>query len=427
MAYNKSLLIISPHFPPINGADMHRVRQSIGYFEQFGYIPTVVCVEPSKVETQKDMLLLKTIPENIAIIKVNAFSVSITRKFGLGALALRSIIFYFLKVNQLLKTKKIDLIYFSTTAFPVLVLGRYWKWKFGVPYIIDMQDPWHSDYYKNKPKNEQPAKYWFSYRLNKFLEPIAMKNVNGIVSVSAGYCEMLQNRYANIKPKMCTVIPFGAFEKDYEHIKTNNIKIDKTIIRYIGRGGADMKIALQIIFSAFKIGLLKYEKLFSSIKIEFIGTSYAHTNGQKTIEPLAIEMGLQDYVEEYPERISYFDTLQKLNDADILIMPGSDDINYTASKLYPYILSKKPILAVFSNTSSVIQIIEATNAGEYVSFDSKNLQINQLANELVEKWKKMLEKIPYTPDTNWVAFEPYTAKEMTRKQAAFFDSILSLV
>lgn len=420
----KSLLIISPHFPPVNAADMHRVRQSVGYFEQFGYVPTVVCVDASKVESYQDNWLLQTLPKNLEIINVNAFSTSWTRKFGLGALALRSIFFYFFQVNKLLKAKKFDLIYFSTTAFPVLILGRYWKWRFGVPYIIDMQDPWHSDYYQNKPKSEQPAKYWFSYRLNKFLEPIAMKKVDGIVSVSAGYCTMLQQRYVNIKPEMCVVIPFGAFEKDFENIVLEPEKTGKTIIRYIGRGGADMKTALKIIFEALKIGLDKYPDLFSKIKMEFIGTSYAHQNGQKTIEPLAIEMGLQHYVFEIPERISYQESLQKLASASMLIMPGSDDINYTASKLYPYILSKKPILAVFSNTSSVVEVLENTKAGEYVGFSTQKPQILLLANKLVEKWKNILQQIPFSPNTNWQAFEPFTAKEMTKKQANFFDKVL---
>ena len=28
----------------------------------------------------------------------------------------------------------------------------------------------------------------------------------------------------------------------------------------------------------------------------------------------------------------------------------------------------------------------------------------------------------YRPETNWATFEPYTAKEMTRKQCEIFDS-----
>jgi hypothetical protein len=78
-------------------------------------------------------------------------------------------------------------------------LGAYWKKKHGIPYVIDMQDPWHSDYYKNKPKAERPKKYWISYRLNKYFEPIAMKNVDGLISVSKAYIDTLKQRYPQLQ------------------------------------------------------------------------------------------------------------------------------------------------------------------------------------------------------------------------------------
>ncbi|MFN0047966.1 MAG: glycosyltransferase [Cytophagales bacterium] len=427
----KKLLIISPHFPPTNAADMHRVRQSLWYFETLGWMPTVICVNEKYVETSQDPLLCHTIPSNLLVFKTRAFSTNWTKKIALGSLALRSLFFFFFKGNKLLHSQKFDLVFFSTTQFPVLILGRYWHWRFGVPYIIDMQDPWHSDFYQNKPKSEQPSKYWFSYRLNKFLEPIAMKSVSGIISVSQGYCDILQSRYANINPQNCTVIPFGAFEKDFEiaagleYKAKTNIQKSKINILYIGRGGADMATSLQIIFKAFKIGLEKNNLLFSGVHITFCGTSYAKAgSGTKTIAPLAEKLGLSAFVTETTNRIPYFESLQKLMEADILIIPGSSDPNYTASKIYPYILAKKPILAIFSKTSSVIEVLKCTHAGEFITFDIDNIDVEDSAKNLLTKWEAMLIKLPYTPDTNWEAFRPFTALEMTKKQVAFFDEIL---
>ena len=40
--------------------------------------------------------------------------------------------------------------------------------------------------------------------------------------------------------------------------------------------------------------------------------------------------------------------------------------------------------------------------------------------------KDLLEKIPFVPDTDWNAFEPYSAREATRKQVTFFNQILGL-
>ena len=135
---------------------MHRVRQSVCYFEDFGWKPTIVSVDEKQVEGVEDPLLLKSLPKGLEVIRVKAFSSKWTRKIGLGALALRSLYFYFKEVNAVLKKDSFQLVYFSTTQFPVLILGRYWKWRFKIPYVIDMQDPWHSTYYQDKPKAEGP-------------------------------------------------------------------------------------------------------------------------------------------------------------------------------------------------------------------------------------------------------------------------------
>ena len=168
-------------------------------------------VNPIYSDFQQDSLLLETVPSNIKIVKVKAFSKKWTGKLGLGSISLRALYFYRKKVNELLSTEKFELIYFSTTQFPVMILGSYWKKKFGIPFIIDMQDPWHSEYYQDKPKSERPKKHWFSYRLNKFLEPIAMQKVDGLISVSKGYLDTLIARYPRLNDLPKRVITFAAF------------------------------------------------------------------------------------------------------------------------------------------------------------------------------------------------------------------------
>jgi hypothetical protein len=306
-----------------------------------------------------------------------------------------------------------------------------------------MQDPWHSDFYENKPKHERPKKYWFSYHLNKTLEPIAMKQVDGIISVSQGYCDMLQERYPNIKPENCTVIPFGAFDKDFEVLEQPAINSfinqnlenhfgattahNKIKCVYVGRGGADMAKALRIIFGGFKLGLELKPDLFTKISFQFVGTSYAPgQQGIKTIAPVAEQFGVQDFVTESPARVPYFTSLALLKNADLLIIPGSEDPNYTASKLYPYIMSKKPLLAVFSATSSVVSILKDTKAGEFITFepdfDAETLAI--LQQQFYEKLANIIIQLPFMPNTNWQAFEPYTAERMTEKQVDFFKKVI---
>lgn len=427
----KKILIISPNFPPINAADMHRVRQSLLYFPGMGWEATVVAVEPRFVEMSEDPVLLETIPPTSKIIRIKAFDAKYTRKIGLGSLGYRSLWFYLKTCNNLIRKERFDLVYFSTTAFPVMVLGRYWKRKFGIPFIIDMQDPWRNDFYLDKPKHQRPPKFFLAYNMDKYMEAFAMKKVDGIISVSPGYPKTLMERYENIQPAMCEVIPFGGASIDFEVLEKAGIvnplfkKSPDTInFAYIGRGGHDMQLAVSGIFSALKKGVEKNSRLYSKLRFYFVGTSYAADgHGDKTIAPVAETYGVAGQVVEITDRLPYFTALQVLKSADILIIPGSTDTNYTASKLYPYILANRPLIAVFNKNSTVVDILAATRAGSCVTFNNDD-DPEALGEKVLSALDEYLEKIPFTPATDWKAFEPYSAREATRKQVMFFEKIL---
>ncbi len=421
------MLIISPYFPPSNAADSQRIRISLSYFKDFGWEAEVVCVNQKYSEIPKDKLLLQSIPVDTIIHQVKAFSKKWTAKFGLGSLALRSLWFYRKEVMLLLQAKKYDLVYFSTTQFPLCVLGVYWKNRFGIPYVIDMQDAWHTNYYQDKPKQERPRKYWFSYRLHKYLEPVAMKNCDGLISVSPDYITTLHQRYPQLKTKPSAVIPFGAFEKDFAiAAKNQNVcppavqfNSKKINVVYVGRGGADMKIAVQLLLYAIKEALENEAEVFKQFHFYFIGTSYApKALAKPTIFPLAQQFGLEDQVTEITDRIGFYSTINTLLAADALFIPGSDDPQYSASKIYPYILTKKSILAIFNLESPAIDIFKEFNVKHVYNYQQAtkdNLQ--NFFKSLLNSGQKQQQ---YNPD----ALKKYAVQQMVLNQCLLFDEVV---
>lgn len=421
----KKVLIVSPHFPPVNAADMHRVRQSLPYFKQFGWEPTVLYVAPEYVEMSKDQLLLESLPSNIRLVPVKAYTTTYTRKIGLGNLGLRAFRQLYKAGNKLLREQKFDLVYFSTTVFASMPLGPLWKKKFKVPFIVDMQDPWRNDFYLTVPKEEQPPKFWFAYRLNKYLELFTIPKVDGLIAVSQGYIETLKSRYPKIANNPTRTLTFGAAVKDFEFIDSYEISVSiplnesDTNLVYIGRGGHDMAKSLNVIFEAFKKGLETNEN-FKRFKFWFIGTSYAPDGqGKKTIKPIAEQCGVADYVIEVTDRKPYFEVLTLLKKADVILIPGSEDSNYTASKLYPNILAKKPMLCVFHSNSSVVQIVKDLNAGQVVLFNKE-----EAIENCVKQFETIAAQLPYEPNTRWDRFESFTARSMTEAQCDFFDLVI---
>jgi hypothetical protein len=402
---------------------------SLPYFREFGWDAEVVTVDPLYADMPRDELLLKSIPADIKIHLVKAFSKKWTSKFGLGSIALRSLLFYKRKVSRLFLERKFDLIYFSTTQFPVCILGTYWKKHFNVPYVIDMQDPWHSDYYLNKPKHEQPSKYWFSYRLNKYLEPIAMNNVDGLISVSDSYVNDLRARYPQIKSIPGTTIPFGAFAPDLK-IATDNKSVFEPILDtnainvvYVGRGGADMKNSVSVLFKAFVTGLKNEPVLFEKIKFHFIGTSYAPVGeGKASLLPIAAKFGIDDHVIEITDRISFYHTLVTLQTADALFIPGSDDPKYSASKIHPYLLTKKPLLAIFNSKSPALTILNACGADYAYSYDVTT-EIESKINDFL---KKVINSTIGEQNYRTNILQKYSSEITTKLQCELFNQVIKI-
>ena len=429
----RTILIVSPHFPPINAPDMQRVRMGLPYFAEFGWRPVVLAVDPQYVEFAQDPLLLETIPSSVPIRRVPALPARWTRKAGIGNLGLRALPFLYRGGVELIKEYKVDLIFFSTTMFTTMVLGRLWKDRLGVPFVVDMQDPWVSDYYDSKPRSERPPKYWLAQRMHKLLEPWTMRKLDGVIAVSHAYHETLCQRYPKIHPDWCQTIPFGASRLDYEiaaklNEKNPYFRRGDGLVHgvYAGVLGKVMKRTCEAICLAFRMGLDQYPELFSKVRLHFVGTNYGtDRRAMTTIQPIAEKIGLGEYICEDPRRIPYFAVLNLLRDADFLLVPGSDNPQYTASKIYPYILARKPLLAVFHEQSSVVEVLRATRGGEVATFDTDST-VGDIAHSLMLQWADLLRRLPYTPSTDWAAFEPYTAREMTRRQCELFDRVMEM-
>jgi len=417
----KNVLIVSPHFPPVDLPDMHRVRLSLPYFREFGWQPTVLTVAPRFVEGAREPLYRQ--PDS-PVVRTAALPARWTRLAGLGNLGLRAFPFLYSAARRMLARGAFDLVYFSTTVFTAVPLGRLWKQRFGIPFVVDMQDPWVNDYYDRRSEARRPPKYKIASRLHRMLEPWSMPAADGLISVSRGYIDALASRYPALDGKPGMVLPFGAASEDFERLRPAgpNRFFDPgggaIHVVYAGRGGEDMWPALRLVFAALATGLRELPGVFRRLRLHFIGTDYAPAaHARKSIEPLAESMGVAAQVHEYPGRVPYFEALQTLRDAHMLLLPGSDDPQYTPSKLCPYIWARKPLLAVLHPSSGAYQVAMSANAGKVVTLDG--------GGALYPAWREILNDLSRPPQTDWRVFERFSAREMTRCQCEFFDRVLA--
>ena len=419
------ILIISPFFPPNNTPDLQRIRILLPHFIEKGNQIAILRILPKYNEAPIDNFLQKTIPVTVKIFSVKSLNVKLTRKIGLGNIGIRAFYYLLKKGNQIIKQFNPDIIFFSTTVFTILPLGVIWKKKFNIPFVIDMQDPWRNDYYLSRPKNERPPKFFLYYNLNKKLEAYTVPKCNGFVSVNKKYIETLKYRYKESFTAQTLVMPIGAAINDFQLIEKIKIPVPVNYdnqyysLVYTGVIPDNMLFSIECIFIAVK----KYNYINTKkIKLYFIGTNYTPPHLQKPkLNRLIKKYNLQNYVTEQTQRVSYFQAIMLMKKADILLLPGTYDNDYTASKLFPYILSKKIFLLIFNKKSELKHIVQKLTNLPFIGFDDKD-NINIIADKVYKTLNTLINNFNYK--INWSQFDKFTSKVMADKLLSFFDEII---
>jgi hypothetical protein len=430
----RRLLIVSPHFPPVNAPDMQRVRMSLPYYAANGWDPVVLAVHPDDVAATREPELCATYPKSICVILVRAWALRWTRLFGVGNLGLRAWFPLLAAGTRLLRREKFDLVLFSTTQFITLTLGSHWRRRFGLPFVIDLQDPWRTDYYERAGAPVPPGgkKYLLARLLARTFEQGTYRRAGGFMSVSARYLTDLVQRYPWFAAKPQATIGFGATASDFELLRTRAVvaplgarQPDEIRFVYTGAAGPIMPHALNVLFAALR----SYRECVPAarrFRFHFLGTSYvAKGQGRHSVLPVARDWRVDDLVFEVPHRIGYFESLQALADAEALLLLGSSDRAYSPSKLYLYYLSGKPMLSVVFRNSYLMDLLTELNCSTIAAFDLESPHDDAYA-EIHRFFDLALAGFPATtqPRRNDALFNrSYLAETLTARQCALFDQV----
>jgi hypothetical protein len=422
---SKKILILYPHFPPSNLAGVHRARLFAQHLPSFGWEPTILTVHEKYYEEKLDFNLEKLLPNDLRIEKVNAFSVKNVRL--IGDIGLRGFFQLYKKAKNLLKKEEFDFLYIPIPSFYCALLGRMLHSSTQIEYGIDYIDPW----VHNFPGSEKIfSRHWFSTKLAKFLEPIAIKKASLITGVAEGYYQPVLDRNPHLKSIVTGAMPYGGEVKDHEILSTLNIetylfkKNDKIQFVYAGAMLPKSYIPLEKIFEKIKADKL----LFENVEFHFIGTGKrANDKESFNIKPLAEQYGLwNEIIFEYPARIPYLDVLVHLDIADGVFILGSTEPHYTPSKSYQAVLSHKPILAVLHSSSTAVQVLQKSKAGTVLAFNGEDdvEKIKTNFSQMFSEWTKFKDAFNFL-DVNMEEFNKFSAYEVTKILATLLDKVVS--
>lgn len=427
----RKVLIVSPHFPPTNAPDMQRVRLALPHLRACGWEPVVLAVHPDFIEGGvRDALFERTYPGDIRVVRVRGIPSKLTRRLGFGGLWFRCGRALCAAGEKLLREEKFDLVFISTTQFDAFTLGPRWKRRFGVPFVVDYQDPWFTDYYgrNGTPPPGGRLKFAFAQLRARLREPAVLREASGIVAVSSAYGPALARAYPGFDASRVITLPFGTSAGDLELARAHApshplVPFGDGCVHhvYAGRAGPDMAVALAALFRAFRRYQTSHPAEAARVRFHFIGTSYAPPPlGRESVMPVARAEGVESHVAEHCARVPYFDALHYLVKADALVVVGSDDPAYSASKIFPCILARRPTLLVFHKSSPVLAFAEQAHCGVRFGFADAS-DIDALAGDIHRRW--FAEGGMNTgPGGVPAEFNGCTAETMTRQLAACFDT-----
>ena len=194
---------------------------SLPYYRQHGWEPVVLAVRPDDVAGSREPELEQTYPADVRVVRCRALPLRWTRWIGLGNLGLRAWWPLLRAGSRLIKGERFDLVLFSNTQFITFTLGPLWRRWFGIPYVIDLQDPWRTDSYERPGAPPPPGgrKYLLARCLAFLCEGPTYRRTAGFISVSPRYLSDLARRYPWFQNKPQATIRFGVSAADFEYVR----------------------------------------------------------------------------------------------------------------------------------------------------------------------------------------------------------------
>lgn len=138
--------------------------------------------------------------------------------------------------------------------------------------------------------------------------------------------------------------------------------------------------------------------------------------------PLAVAEGVGDRVREVPRRLPYLEALSIQARSDAILILGSDESHYTASKVFGVLMSGRPYLSIFHRLSSSHEILTKTGGGIALSFNGKD-DLVALEQSIVDALVRLVAAPESVGRADPSAYAPYEACAVAARYAAIFERI----
>ena len=378
----KRLLFVTYYFPPSGGSGVQRSLKFAKYLPEFGWRPTVLTVRPERASwPDPDPDSVADIPGGTPVERTGAWDpyagyarllrrkkqdvVTVGFTGEAGAVSRRRLARW-IRANLFLPDARIGWVPFAAARARKLLRQPFdailttgpphsthlvgLAARRGAPWLADLRDPWTEIYYYADLPMAGPAR-----ALDAFLERRVLRNADGCTVVSAS----MQKRFAQ-RGYASEVIPNGFDPADFEG-SASSVSGDAFVVGHVGNMSRTQNP--EALWKA--LSDLETPSHWPELQFRFTGHVDSTVLSSASASCPGVRLDTLPYV---PHRTA----IDRMREAALLLLSinrvqGAEAI--TTGKLYEYLASGRPVLALGPVHGDAARILEETGGGRLFDFE----------------------------------------------------------
>ncbi|ALJ06583.1 glycosyl transferase family 1 [Pseudalgibacter alginicilyticus] len=417
----KKALIITYYWPPAGGPGVQRWLKFVKYLPDFNIVPSVYTPENPSYPLV-DNGLLNEVSESLVVLKqpirepyklASIFSKQKAKTISKGIISEnkkqsfleKAMLFirgnFFIPdariswvkpsvvyLSKYIQNENIETIITTGPPHSLHLIGMKLKEKCAVKWLADFRDPWTTIGYHKQLKLTKAAQ-----KKHKTLEAAVLNKADQIVVTS----NVTKNEFRNITERPISVITNGY---DYESVEQVPLDV-KFSMAHIG--SLLSKRNPEVLWRVLRDLIMENEDFSNDFQLNLVGAVSEDVLKSIYKNNLKAHLHTVDYV-SHAEAIQF----QRKSQVLLLIEIDSEDTKcIIPGKLFEYMVSNRPIIAVGPEGSDVETIITETNTGFYFNYN----EYKSLKSTILTYYKafqnQSLQSFP-------IGLQKYSRKSLTK-------------
>ncbi|MFZ4670733.1 MAG: glycosyltransferase family 4 protein [Flavobacterium sp.] len=422
MSEPKKLLIITYYWPPAGGPGVQRWLKFVKYLPDFNIQP-IIYIPENPTYPIIDKGLESEVSDKVIILKnkifepyrlASFFGKDKTKKISSGIIPNQKKQSFFEKtllwvrgnifipdarflwvkpsvsyLKKYIQENDIDTIVTSGPPHSLHLIGLELKKELNIKWLADFRDPWTTIGYHKALKLSSYAE-----KKHKALEAAVLNSADTIIVTS----KTTKTEFQVITSRPIEVITNGY---DIEHVEKQPLD-NKFSLAHIGSFLSERNP--RILWQTLQELVTENETFKNDFQLKLIGAI-----SQEVLDTIS-EFKLTDYVlnlgyVSHQEAVEY----QRKSQVLLLIEINSEDTkSIIPGKLFEYMVSERPIIAIGPDGSDFAEIITSTNTGVFFTYNEKE-KLKALLLEYYQEYQNKNLKV------NAVGLQQYSRKNLTEK------------